>query len=172
MKKKITNLALCTALLTSGVVIGSQLPTEADGVVTDKPASIEDPVVTKSYVDQKNADEIKNQIGNFDGNGGGISTTSTIVKLTKGQTLYADEGTEFVVRNGEVFAVSDDGVGIPDLTGGEDIQPGAAISVNHLLRFPREGRGIKADASTAATIYVMVNGGYQHLDASGNDITE
>ncbi|MNI42191.1 hypothetical protein D3C73_964710 [compost metagenome] len=152
------------------------------------PGSTEDPVITKSYFDKNNLTEAEvNQLitaalakqpngGNTGGSNGGSnpipSTDSSlkVIQLQPGQTLYAGEGTEVIVRTGKTIAVSNDD-GIPDVTSGKDIAAGAVIENNHLLIFPREGRGIKPDPKSKLDIYVMVRGGYLILDAKGNQIT-
>jgi hypothetical protein len=83
-----------------------------------------------------------------------------VVQLQLGKTIYAGAGTEFIVRTGKTIAVSNDDNGIPDVTSGKDIAAGAAIENNHLLIFPREGRGLKPDPKNVGDIYIMVRGSY------------
>lgn len=113
--------------------------------------------------------------GNSGSSGGeataGTAQTVTVVELQPGETLYASSGTEVIVRNGQAVAVSDDDNGIPDVTAGKDIKAGNTVELNHLLLFPREGRGIKSLESNSTVMFVMVKGSYLHLDASGSKVT-
>ena len=149
MKKKWTYTATTLAIATA-VFVGSSLTqtTLADSGV--QPGSANDPVVTKSYVDE----QIRSMGG---GSGAGQTVSIKVVTLTKGQILVANSGTEFILRVGQATAMSKDGNGIPDVTIGKDIANGTPISKNSLLIFPSEGRGITAVSEKAI---VMVRGGY------------
>lgn len=137
--------------LAAAIIFGSSLTqtTLADSGV--QPGSANDPVVTKSYVDE----QIKNLGG---GSGEGSSSSAiAVVTLNKGQVLVANNGSEFILRVGQATAMSKDGNGIPDVTLGKDIANGTSISKNSLLIFPAAGRGITA---VSDKIVVMVRGGY------------
>lgn len=122
----------------------------ADGGVSGVPGSVDDPVVTKSYVDQQ-----------IQAAGGGSSLT--VVELYPGQTLYGFEGTEFIVRTGKVQAVAGDkGDGLTDLTAGADLRGGAAVSANHLLLIARsDNRGLRLASGYDGVSHVMVRGKYE-----------
>ena len=108
---------------------------------SDAPGSESDPVVTKSYVDQK--------ISGF--------AAFAPLELKEGQSLVGQEGTEIILRSGEATAIGGVENGIADLTGGADLLSGATINMNHLLLIPRsDGRGITANTD----IWVMIKGGY------------
>jgi ABC-type uncharacterized transport system ATPase subunit len=117
------------------------------------PGSVDDPVVTKSYVDQ--------QIQQALANGGG--RTLTVVELQPGQTLYGFEGTEFIVRTGKVVAVAGNkGDGLTDITAGADLRAGAPVAHNHLLLIARsDNRGLKLDSTYKGIAYVMVRGKFE-----------
>ncbi|MFC0212921.1 hypothetical protein ACFFK0_10650 [Paenibacillus chartarius] len=166
---------------------------------TTSGGTVDDPLVTKSYVDSLlkgggtsaaqqsgtpiTEDKIK-QIINEQLKAATPSTvtttttteptssTITIVQLKNGQTLYAGAGAELIVRTGKTVAVSIDDNGIPDVTAGKDIPAGATIEANHLLIFPREGRGIKAAPKNTADIYVMVRGAYSILNEDETKVTQ
>ncbi|MEO3947256.1 hypothetical protein [Gorillibacterium sp. CAU 1737] len=146
MQKKWTY-AAATVLLGAAVFVGSSLSsfTKADSAV--QPGSADDPVVTKSYVDQA----VRSAGGT-----GGASAAVTNVTLSAGQVLIGNAGTEFIVRTGSTKAYSKDGSGIPDLTDGKDLTDGVGVPKNHLLLFPRDGRGVTA----VTTSIVMVRGSY------------
>ncbi|MDD4565321.1 MAG: hypothetical protein PHE79_07625 [Eubacteriales bacterium] len=115
---------------------------------SDTPGSKEDPVVTKSYVD--------NQITELMSSGGSTETYKSIM-LTAGQKLIGNEGTEVILRSGEATAIDNGANGVSDVTGAMDLMTGKSISQNHLLLIPRsDGRGIQANTE----IWVMVRGTY------------
>lgn len=104
---------------------------------TSVPGSPEDPVVTKSYVDSKLA--------------------YAVLHMQQGQKLIGGEGTEIIVRSGEVTAIDNGKDGVSDITGGNDLKSGAICKTNHLLLVPRnDGRGITA----ATEAYIMIRGPY------------
>lgn len=114
------------------------------------PGSADDPVVTKSYVDQ--------QIQNVSGGG----TSLKVVELTGDKVLYGYEGTEFIVRTGSVVSVAGkNGDGLTDLTAGADLRAGAWVSANHLLLIARsDSRGLRLAPGYDGIAYVMVRGKY------------
>src|SRR5690606_37375616 len=107
---------------------------------SNQPGSVNDPIVTKSYVDELVKAEVAKQIGNANiGSAGGSTGTGgtgnvgsgqgqaslTNVRIAGGETLMAGAGTEFVIRtNGRTTIVSTDGNGVPDLTDGKDLPHG------------------------------------------------
>lgn len=157
------------------VWVGSLFNLQAEGAgVAGQPGTTEDPVVTKSYVDQAIQQALKN--------GGTIVTTPTtptnpttpstndssatpesisIVDVKPGETLIASAGAEFIVRSGKAIIYSQDKNGVADLTDGVDITNGGAVTNNHLLSFPREGRGIQVQEGNKYNLIVMVRGGYE-----------
>jgi len=181
-------------------ISGFSLVTNADGVAA--PGSSDDPVVTKSYVDEqiqkalgtggqavspsdldkKIADELArakadllNQLQNS-GSGSGTASASTdkvtVIKLEQGQTLFGGAGSEMIVRTGKVLAYSSDEDGIPDVTAGKDLPSGTPVQLNHLLMFPRDGRGIQPDPknSDKTDIYVMMKGNYLLMNSDGTQV--
>jgi hypothetical protein len=153
---KRSKLLMATVFLGGGLWIGSIMTTNAETAPATQPGGTDDPLVTKSYVDQQIKANMQAGMG-----GGSSSSPITVIQLQANQTLIASPGAEVIVRTGKTLAVSSDDNGIPDVTGGKDIRPGAAIETNHLLIFPREGRGIKPDPKVKGDIFVMVRGGYQ-----------
>lgn len=161
-------IATAVVLIGGSVWAGSLLNMQAEGAGTT-PGTADDPVVTKSYVDQA----IQQAIGG----GGGSSTPSTpstggsgsssseagiqIVDVKPGKILVAAAGAEFIVRSGKAVIYSADSNGVADLTDGKDISNGGAVANNHLLSFPREGRGIQVQEGDTHNLTVMVRGGYQ-----------
>jgi hypothetical protein len=173
MNHRLGKVILLATIFGTGLGIGTLVTLNADGVVS-APGTANDPIVTKSYVDEA----IKSLTGVTPNTGsttpstgsGTVSASSArlvVVELKPGQTLAAGEGTEFIVRNGKAVAYSSTEDGISDLTDGIDLKPGVVIPTNHLLLFPREGRGIRPHKDSTGTIYVMVRGAYSHFGTDG-----
>ncbi|WP_168123982.1 hypothetical protein [Paenibacillus sp. HB172176] len=182
MKQRVLKVFGAAALVTAGIWIGMIVakPVDADSAIT--PGTIEDPVVTKSYVDE----QIAKLTGGASGSGGGTNTGSgsngtgsntgtngsgtggssegmaplEVVELGIGQTLMAAAGTEVVVRVGMAIAYSSDTNGISDVTEGVDIKSGSEVPKEHLIWFPRDGRGIKANPEEIAPLTLLVRGSY------------
>ncbi|MDI6600328.1 MAG: hypothetical protein QME46_00935 [Thermoanaerobacteraceae bacterium] len=150
MKKRI--LVVAGAVLSLFLVIGVAF---AD--TNPVPGSKEDPVVTKSYVDQA-LGQIKGYVDDMlsrAGQGGG--TELEVVNLNPGEKIILEAGAEIILRAGEATIYSPTPNGLSDVTGGKDLVSGTPIPSNHLLIAPRsDGRGVVA--KTAAVF--MVRGQY------------
>lgn len=176
--KSVWKVTTAAVLLAGGVWAGSLLNVTAEGAgVGSQPGTADDPVVTKSYVDQ----QIQKALS-----GGAITTPvatatpvpnattapvatkspttsnneSEIVDVKPGQTLIASAGAEFIVRAGKAVIYSKDANGVADLTDGKDLLNGVPAPQNHLLSFPRDGRGITVQEGQTLGLVVMVRGGY------------
>jgi hypothetical protein len=167
MMKTGWKVATAVVLVGGSVWAGSLLNMQAEGAGTT-PGTADDPVVTKSYVDQA----IQQALG------GGVSSSPSapstrdtgsssssdeikIVEVKPGKILIASAGAEFIVRAGKAVVYSADVNGVADLTDGKDIPNGGTVTNNHLLSFPREGRGIQVQEGDTHNLTVMVRGGYQ-----------
>lgn len=176
MMNRMMKVSGITVLLGTGILAGSLLLNSADGAgVGNQPGTADDPVVTKSYVDQQIQKALQ----------GGVTAAPTATKATAtasptaspaasaapgsesvivdvkpGQTLIASAGTEFIVRAGKAVIVSQDANGVADLTDGTDLANGQAAPANHLLSFPRDGRGITVQSGQTLGLVVMVRGIY------------
>lgn len=180
--KPVWKASMAALLLIGGIWAGSVLNNTADGAGVVQPGTADDPVVTKSYVDQ--------QIQKALQGGGGVTPTATpkatvaptatatpkptatpnpannpsneagIVDVKPGQTLIASAGAEFIVRAGKAVIFSQDVNGVADLTDGKDLGNGVEAPMNHLLSFPRDGRGIMVQDGQTLGLVVMVRGGY------------
>ncbi|MDF9840122.1 MULTISPECIES: hypothetical protein [unclassified Paenibacillus] len=177
--KTVWKIFLATGVLAGSLWAGSLLNVTADGAsVGSQPGTADDPVVTKSYVDQQIQKALQ---------GGGTAATQApvataapaataapvattapvqsgeaveIVDVKPGQTLIAGAGAEFIVRAGKAVIFSQDSNGVADLTAGVDLLNGVAAPSNHLLSFPRDGRGISVQAGQTLGLVVMVRGSY------------
>lgn len=168
--------AAAAVMVGGGIWAGSLMNLTAEGAgVSTQPGTADDPVVTKSYVDQAIQQAIK---------GGGTTTAPTtpstpnpttptknddngasadaieIVEVKPGKILIASAGAEFIVRSGKAVVYSEDTSGVADLTDGKDIGNGGTVANNHLLSFPRAGRGIQVAEGNKYNLTVMVRGGY------------
>lgn len=205
MKKAVLIIAIFAVGVISGSLIWTSSANQTGLVDPKQPGSVHDPLITKSYVDEVVAGQVKTEVGKqmeaqlaeldamiaskqqeldnmladkqremderiaqfqkqidaLVGRAGGL----TIVELQPEQTLFADAGASLIVRNGTTIAVSTDANGIPDVTGGKDIPDGSPVSLNHMLMFPRDGRGIKS--THTSTVFVMITGGYTILNPDG-----
>ncbi|UJF31509.1 hypothetical protein [Paenibacillus hexagrammi] len=98
------------------------------------------------------------------------SNKITNIELVDGQSVYGIPGAQMIVRMGKTIAVSTDNEGIPDLTAGKDLLPGTSVADNHLLFFPKDTRGLKADPNTDNEIWITVRGGFTAYDSNGKKI--
>lgn len=122
--------------------------TVAAAAAADTPGSEDDPVVTKSYVDNQIAQLMSSGVA---------SDSYKAVQLTAGQKLIGNEGTEVILRSGEATAIDNGANGVSDVTGAKDLMTGQSVAQNHLLLIPRsDGRGIRA----ITEIWVLVRGSY------------
>jgi hypothetical protein len=148
----------------AGMYLGTTVNADTGGA---EPGSIDDPIVTKSYVDEK-LQQIQ------PGSGGGVASASLkVVALQPGQSLIAFEGTEFIARGGKLVAIASASGGIPNVTAGKDLSNGTAIPLNHLLLFPRsDERGIRFDANSKGTAVIMVRGAYEIRNPDGSIVPQ
>lgn len=164
---QIRKLILAVALFGGGLWIGSMMIANAD-FGGDQPGTATDPLVTKSYVDEKIAGAVAAEIeklkesGDWGGGGSG-DVSMEVVKLRQGFKIVGEVGTEFIVRNGKTVVFSNSVNGIPDVTAGKDIQNGELVENNHHLINAGEGRGIKPHEDTTGTIFVLVRGEFTLL---------
>ncbi|MNO28386.1 hypothetical protein D3C76_182790 [compost metagenome] len=171
--KSVWKISTAAVLLAGGVWAGSLLNVTAEGAgVGSQPGTADDPVVTKSYVDQQIQKALTGGTGTAPvatatpspSSAPTAPTTSSnesvIVDVKPGQTLIASAGAEFIVRAGKAVIYSQDTNGVADLTDGKDLANGVAAPSNHLLSFPRDGRGITVQEGQTLGLVVMVRGGY------------
>lgn len=133
---------------------------DAEGSQTT-PGSADDPIVTKSYVDQKVAELVQQKLNDLGQTGGSASAKLEVVDVPWGKKLLVEDGGELIVRAGKAVAYSTDANGLSDMTAGLDIAPGSPVEKNHLILFPRGGRGVEPDPKQQKGLTVLVRGGYQ-----------
>ena len=120
---------IASAVMIMGSVYGADAGSESD------------PLVSKSYVDDK-----IEQVMSLIGSGGSTSTaiTFTPVSVAVGKTIIGGEGTEMILRAGKAGVVLSGSEGITDATTGQTLYNGHSASLNHLNIIPRaDGRGFK-----------------------------
>ena len=153
-------------LVGAALGVGTYWNIQADGDDAQPavPGSVNDPVVTKSYIDKQVADLVQAELAKqgvdqvkiqamLDGfrkdlEEGRNGQTVEVVTVPITKRLVAKDGAEFVVRAGKAVAYSSDANGISDLTAGVDITNGKAVPNNHLILFPRGGRGVTVGTRT------------------------
>lgn len=144
------------------------------------PGSADDPLVTKSYVDerlekdlQKNIeaavkkilqDEASAPIPRDDNSASSKDATdgaTTVEELKPGDIIQGKGGTQFIVRTGTAQIVANQhGEGLSDVTGGRDLREGATVALNHLLIVPRsDGRGLKITGNQNS--FIIIYGPYE-----------
>ncbi|GKU76906.1 hypothetical protein [Paenibacillus sp. L3-i20] len=165
MKNKFLKLAVVVAVVGAGVWGSTLWTSNANSGATHTAGTIEDPVVTKSYVDEQIAKlsaggSSGGTTGGTNGSDAGTSTKLEVVEVPVGKTLMAAAGSEVVVRVGKAVAFSSDTNGISDLTDGIDIKNGKNVPTNHLIWFPRDGRGIKGHSDESIPLTLLVKGNY------------
>lgn len=185
--KPYMKVSLAALAIGVGVWVGSVYSNTAIGAGTSQPGTADDPVVTKSYVDQQIQKALGGGVSAGSGNSSGSNSGSTgtgnsgstgggdttlpplvsgasdaveIVTVKPGQQLIGKSGAEFIVRSGKAVIVSEGTNGVADLTDGIDLTNGQAAPTNHLLSFPRDGRGITVLEGNKYSLTVMVRGGY------------
>ncbi|WP_458121107.1 hypothetical protein [Paenibacillus sp. Z6-24] len=211
MKKHSTWL-LAAGTIMVGIWAGSSFTTVSNA--SSQLGSADDPVVTKSYVDQQIQKALGGTISSTDSktnsssknaispnststntsssassknNSAGSTTTTppvsgststpasqtgssssasngvSIVELRPGKKLIAEPGTQLIVRTGKAKVYSEGTNGIIDITVGNEIGSAQAAPNNHLLLFPREGRGVEVDSRLRYNATIMVIGNYKVL---------
>lgn len=119
------------------------------------PATSDDPIITKSYIDSVVLPQIYEYI-----DGKTQQTNSSVfevVNVKKGKKLMAGTGCEMILRMGTGSIIASSQGGISDVTSGVDLQNGVEIPLNHLMIVPiNDGRGLKITSDAI----VMVKGSY------------
>jgi len=176
MKKKISVIIgiLCTVIMVNWIV---GISMEAGST---EPGTVNDPLVTKSYVDQKNSElmttimskmnpadsaednekmdmtaiyaYIDQQIAGQSGN------AFIVVEAAVGDRIICGGGTELILRAGKATVIQgENGDGLADLTQGLDLKGGAFVPMQHHLLISRDdGRGIKITEKA----FIMIKGAY------------
>lgn len=168
--------------VTAALICGTLYSVNAANV---EPGTSADPVVTKSYVDEK----ISELMGVFNNSGTNNSVmtskdkeeivNSVMEQLTglsgkvessmykpvsakKGQTILGGEGSEIILRSGNAVGYCSGVDGIVNATTGTEVSNGTKIQKNNLLIIPRnDGRGVKVTTEEA---WFIIKGSYQIIE--------
>ncbi len=131
-------------------------------VVLAEPGGSDDPLITKSYIENTVMPAIKEyvegKIAEITG-GENNSTNSSfqVVEAKDGKEIICSAGTEIILRMGQATIIATEKGGLADTTAGFDLGNETPMPSNHLLIVPlSDGRGIKAQSD----IIVMIKGGY------------
>ena len=128
-------------LLLACLLVGGALSVGRTSAQSGQPGTAEDPIITKSYLDQ--------------------FLTPQVVELPAGHSIIGQAGTQFILRVGSAYCLADPAItmgGLSDVTGGTDVKHQEAVRSNHLLIVPRsDGRGLLAQTD----IVLLVWGLYQ-----------
>ncbi|MDP4096067.1 hypothetical protein OIN60_04705 [Paenibacillus sp. P96] len=174
---------LAAFLVGGGILAGTVMNNTVNGASGGQPGTADDPVVTKSYVDEQIAKALGGAVPSntsdpqsgpkeepagtapvanapTDNTSSAANNEVKIVELTPGKKLIAKAGAEFIVRNGYASVYSMDASGAIDITEGKEIFHNQTVQNNHLLSFPRDGRGIQVQEGQTYKLTVMVRGGY------------
>nr|WP_317359874.1 hypothetical protein [uncultured Tyzzerella sp.] len=163
MKQKLLvgiQIFLATVIIATGVTFAN-----------NQAGSSEDPLVAKSYVDDKInqvLEIINTTVGSDNNTSNNNSSNNTNVQISGnsfkpvlvevGQTIYGKEGTELILRSGKGSAVVPGAEGIANLTNGLEIKNKNTINKNHLIIIPRDdGRGVKVSEKA----WFLVKGDYE-----------
>ena len=136
-------------VLAVGVIVGTVYAADA--------GSADDPLVSKSYVDDKIDQVLAKITTSSQGNSGGTSDTFTPVEVKTGGTIIGGEGTEIILRAGNAVTVLNGNDTITDATTGQALSEGKELTLNHLTIIPRgDGRGFKVTHNA----WFLVKGSY------------
>ncbi len=151
MKKKGFKFWLIVAVVCTGLLFVN---------VIAEPGTNEDPLISKSYIENILIPRIEKLIDSKVSGGGGNSGTSsafTVVEARAGQEIICGAGAELILRMGSASIIATAKGGLADTTSGYDLANGTAMPSNHLLVVPvADGRGVKAQTN----VIVLVKGSY------------
>lgn len=136
-------------------------------VVLAEPGASDDPLISKSYIENQFMPQIKQyiesrlaEVGSGGSGGGAAAVTAdkfNVVNASAGQQIICSAGTELILRMGSASVIATEKGGIADTTDGFDLADGTFMPANHLLIVPvSDGRGVRATTD----IIVMIKGGY------------
>ncbi len=153
MKKRI--MAVCIAGIVAVCSIGLAFASE--------PGSSDDPLISKSYIDEVLLPElyayIENAIAGITPSGG-VSDKFEVVNVGAGKQVIGGAGTEMILRMGSGSIIASARGGLSDVTEGVDLGDGVSIPSNHLMIIPLDdGRGVQIAPNADAIL--MIKGSYE-----------
>lgn len=163
--------AIIGLVIACGILGGTVYSLAAGG----SPGSEADPLVSKSYVDEKIKEISDNSssvsvdteaivsrvLAKVQSQSGTAAQSYSPVSIKAGDIVIAHEGTEIILRSGTAKAYVPGSNGISDVTSGKDIFNNEKIGSNHLLIVARsDGRGVSAETDC----WLLIKGGYEFLN--------
>lgn len=117
-----------------------------------------DPLISLSYLNDTLTPKIMKDVQTeIDKAVSEIDGSFTVVTLSNGQTIKGGVGCEMLLRVGSAKVSAADSPGLVNVSDGDTIDNGAALTANKLYMVSIEGHGITA---TAATVKLLVCGSY------------
>jgi hypothetical protein len=186
LNKKIIFMLMVASV--TGWLIGSWSHAEE---LTTTPGTVDDPLVSKSYLDEQveklvgreldamqkgfnqqltdaiatnqaqAKQDLAQELKKMRESAVSAQTNYEIVPVKSGQMIVLGGGAEAIVRQGKAQLFSPDANGISNITVGKALFNRDQLVNDHLLVFPRDGRGIFQQSNFKADLIVMVRGGYQ-----------
>lgn len=149
--------------LVGGLILAAFSTTLVEGEETGGAGTSSDPLVTKSYVDEKINDlkeYVQESLSGLDNTDSEDSSSQyQVILVPKGSTIVGGEGTEMILRSGTAKVVSSTTNGLVNMTTGEDALNGTSVAKNNLMIVPRDdGRGMEV---TSDNTNIMVRGSYE-----------
>ncbi|MBZ2176025.1 hypothetical protein K8M07_12325 [Schnuerera sp. xch1] len=117
--------------------------------VFSAPGAEDDPLVSLSYLD-KRIEELESNIDKklatiMDSTENEQTSSLEVVKISAGQSIIGQNGTEIILRGGKAKTIAGELGGLSDVTMGKDLKMDEQVPSNHLLIIPRDdGRGVHA----------------------------
>lgn len=149
---------IMTLTLVGGLVLAAFSTTLVDGEENGGAGTSSDPLVTKSYVDEKISD-LKEYVEDSVSEDTSTSSQYQVILVPNGSTIIGGEGTEMILRSGTANVVSSTTNGLVNMTTGEDALDGTSVQKNNLMIVPRnDGRGLEV---TSDNTNIMVRGSYE-----------
>ena len=102
------------------------------------------------------AKQLEEKISKLSSGGEAAAPGFTVVRLTAGQKLTLEVGSELLFRSGSAVCAAPSSPGLVDTTAGESLESGGALAANHLYLATDSGRGLTASGEVTA----LVRGGY------------
>ena len=130
-------------------------------VVLAEPGGSDDPLITKSYIDNHVMPALREYIEEkLSGVSSGATAESAVFEVVEadaGQEIICSKGAELILRMGSATVIATEKGGLADTTAGYDLGNGTPMPSNHLLIVPvDDGRGFKAETD----VIVLIKGGY------------
>lgn len=152
--KKMNCLLLFALICAFGYILKMQYGAnvQADAIFTTAQAgSALDPVITKSYLDKRIAElDFTQEESPY--------LKYKVVELKKDKMMLFGEGTEFILRSGNMVVYDKTTNGIADLSDGDTKFHDMEVQKNHHMLNPRnDGRGVLAKSDC----FLMVKGDYK-----------